>query len=308
MDKDLINIIEQNLASIKDFLLFQNIPPRDVVKILVNFEKCAHSEGDIFFNEGEDSHSMHIVLKGTVNILNKNKRICALESPSLIGEMGLFTGMPRNATAVAAEDGALSLRITSAELNTLLDKDSQLLAKIYRNIILCLRNKINNDNQQILNLIEEAKKYRREILELKAHIDGKTLPPEKTAADPKRSTVPVLERLMENKRKFIRVTISQPSFCYAKVNENKLNIKDISSGGICVDLKDLLKPDKDEFKEGSPVAGKIFLKYQGIFDFSGVVINLFPNLCGIEFRDMSPLLKKAIEKMVDTFQKLGQIV
>ncbi|MBI5187021.1 MAG: cyclic nucleotide-binding domain-containing protein [Nitrospinae bacterium] len=308
MDSELIKIIEQNLAVIKDFLLFQNIPPRDVVNILANFQKCEHSEGDIFFNEGEDSHSMHIVLKGTVNIINKNKRICALESPSLIGEMGLFTGMPRNATAVAAEDDTLSLRITSAELNGLLDKDPQLLSKIYRNIILCLRNKINNDNQQILSLLDEAKKNHREILELKARADGKTLPQEEIADGSGTGTVPVVERLMGNKRKFIRVIISQPSFCYAKVDDHKLNIKDISTGGVCVDLTDLPREIRAGFTEGRAVAGKIFLKYQGIFQFTGEVINLFPNLCGIEFRNMAPPFKKAIEKMVDTFQRLGQIV
>lgn len=308
MDSELKKIIEQNLTAIKDFLLFQNIPPRDVVNILVNFYKSEHSEGDIFFNEGEDSHSMHIVLKGTVNILNKNKRICALEAPSLIGEMGLFTGMPRNATAMAAEDHTLSLKITNKELNDLLDKNPQLLSKIYRNIILCLRNKINNDNQQILNLVEDRKKNQREILEFKARLDGETPSPKKIIADLEKSSVPVLDRLASNKRKFIRVAISQPSFCYAKIGGNKLNIKDISTGGFCADLNDLPKGIKKGFIEGRDVEGKIFLKHQGIFQFSGLIINLFPNLCGIEFRDMSPSLKKATEKMVDTFQKLGQVI
>lgn len=308
MDSELITIIEQNLTIIKNFLLFQNIPPRDVVNILINFQKCEYSEGDIFFNEGEDSHSMHIVLKGTVNITNKNKRICALESPSLIGEIGLFTGMPRNATAVAADDGTLSLRITSAELNSLIDKDPKLLSKIYRNIILCLRNKVNNDNQQILSLLDEAKKNYREILELKARCDGKPLPAEKIAENSGTSRVPVLDRLADNKRKFIRVIISQPSFCYAKVDEHKLNIKDISTGGVCVDLSDLSKIDRSGFTEGRTVEGKLFLKHQGIFQFSGEIVGLFPSLCGIEFKNMALPLKKAIEKMVDTFQRLGQIV
>ena len=154
MTDNLKEVIVKHVDELKNTPLFQGFPMDDLIKFLVNFTHSNLKAGDIVLHEGAQSTSMSILLTGKVGIYKQEMVISNLLAPALIGEIGLFTGTPRNAT-VKAETNATCLTITQNELSSFFLKEPKMSHKIYRNIIMCLRNKINNDNQQILSLQAE---------------------------------------------------------------------------------------------------------------------------------------------------------
>ncbi len=70
------------------------------------------AKGTVIFKEGDRDIFMSVVAKGEVNILKKDehmdvKRVTAIGTGKVIGEMSMIDGNPRSATAVAATDTTL---------------------------------------------------------------------------------------------------------------------------------------------------------------------------------------------------------
>ena len=70
------------------------------------------AKGTVIFKEGDRDIFMSVVAKGEVNILKKDehmdvKRVTAIGTGKVIGEMSMIDGNPRSATAVASTDTTL---------------------------------------------------------------------------------------------------------------------------------------------------------------------------------------------------------
>lgn len=86
-------------------------------------ERCVRLEvnaGDIIGREGDPADAMHFILDGRVSILvdkdGNQIRVRSLNSRTTVGEMGLISGRPRNATIRAETPGVLyALSLSSYE-------------------------------------------------------------------------------------------------------------------------------------------------------------------------------------------------
>lgn len=91
-------------------------------------------DGDYFFNEGDNSRSMFVLLSGSVIIsTEKKKMLYEPKSGEVFGEMGLITQGLRSATAQATSDCTI-LEISTSDCNMLLGKHPRISAIIMRHI------------------------------------------------------------------------------------------------------------------------------------------------------------------------------
>ena len=306
MADNLKEIIVKYVDELKNTPLFQGFPMDELIKFLVNFSQSNLKSGDIVLHEGAQSTSMSILIVGKVGIYKQEMVINTLLAPALIGEIGLFTGTPRNAT-VKAETNVTCLTITQKELNSFFLKEPKLSHKIYRNIILCLRNKINNDNQQILSLQADLIDKEAENLKMKVAFMSDNL-----EEDEKRKAKNVFarqKRLSRNKRRNIRVAITQSKICFITTNKKKFNVKDLSLSGMNVFVPDFSDDVAKKWVKGFPVRGDICLLNQEPFPFSGVIKSVFRDHCGIKFNKSFSLKHETILiGMINALYRLGMVI
>lgn len=91
------------------------------------------SAGTLIFKEGDPSDCAYIIQSGKVEILKKAQhgdvQIAILEAGAPFGEMGLFDGNPRGASARALETTNVDI-VSAADLNNLVDSSPPRLAPI----------------------------------------------------------------------------------------------------------------------------------------------------------------------------------
>ncbi|WP_196812511.1 cyclic nucleotide-binding domain-containing protein [Butyrivibrio sp. XPD2002] len=76
-----------------------------------------YEDGQVVFNEGDDSCCMYDVQKGKVGIFlnygtDKQKKIAEIGAGRVFGEMGMVEGLPRSATAVSLSEFTVLAVIT----------------------------------------------------------------------------------------------------------------------------------------------------------------------------------------------------
>ncbi len=302
---------------IKDLVLFQNLSKSEMSMFLLNCSVAEFPIGETIFSEGEKSTSMTIILKGEVKIFSNGLEICTVPSPALLGEIGLFTDTPRNATIKSVED-LFCLKITREVLYSLFQKAPQLGYKIHRNIILCLGNKVNYCNQQIRSLYDELFRKGQENSRLKGFLKTQTfhekgpLEVQSLSTMDQHFSIPAPGVLSANRpsqksRKYMRVFPSSNS-CYVTMKDKKIDVKDLSQGGICMNLENQPVELAEIFKKGYILGGELFLKNHPSYTFSGTVKNLFSGSCGVEFNEIPQPLGIAIKNTVKTLQKVSGVV
>ena len=101
--------------------LFVGLNPDQLVKIMSIGQTEAATKGTVIFKKGLTSRKMYVILDGQVDIMDGEKRIATLGKGEMFGEMGLLSGQPRNATAVASESCSFFI-LTEQSLHRLFTK------------------------------------------------------------------------------------------------------------------------------------------------------------------------------------------
>jgi len=93
---------EFDLASVE---LFAGLPPADISRLKSRLAERELHDGEVLFLEGDAADNAYIVADGEVEILkqqdDRDARLAVSGSGVVVGEMGLLTNEPRNATARA---------------------------------------------------------------------------------------------------------------------------------------------------------------------------------------------------------------
>ncbi len=87
-----------------------------------------YRKGDVIFREGGVSDCMYYIYEGRVDIYTdygteRQKLLTALTPEMFFGEMGLFDGLRRTATAIALEDGTFVEMTCEKDLDVILEKN-----------------------------------------------------------------------------------------------------------------------------------------------------------------------------------------
>ncbi|MGA2586032.1 MAG: mechanosensitive ion channel family protein [Candidatus Aminicenantales bacterium] len=132
------------------------ISDEDIKTMANQVRRSSYAKGEILFRQGEKGRSCFVVAKGKIRgqiaYEESGKKFLSeftLEPGGIIGEMSLFTGMPRTATGIVAEESEL-LEIQADDFAVLLNRNPALAETIAE--IVSAR---NEQNREFLKKIKE---------------------------------------------------------------------------------------------------------------------------------------------------------
>ena len=142
-------MIEQEqilLQVIRKITIFSGISPIHGKSILSRCSKKMLRQGEILCRQGEESSSLFILLTGKLSVSIVNSGTIATIYPiNTIGELGVFTGQPRNATVEAMEPSFV-LELKKDVMDLMIEKTPAMGVKIMRNVITGLAERVTEDN------------------------------------------------------------------------------------------------------------------------------------------------------------------
>ena len=141
----------ENAKIIEKIPLFQGLSLRQVQGILQAGQVAKCSRGEVLCRDGDKSTEIFILLSGGLAVKNGNVELAAIKPVEIVGEMGAITGQPRCATVVVAEGSALII-ISKIKFDVLLKNDVEMAAKIYKNMLNSLSQKLRDNNIQLVNI------------------------------------------------------------------------------------------------------------------------------------------------------------
>ncbi|MDP6017665.1 MAG: cyclic nucleotide-binding domain-containing protein [Candidatus Latescibacteria bacterium] len=149
MELDQLKQISQSALAFRDFT-------EDMLRQLITAgEMRTVPRGEILCSEGDESTEMFILLSGELAVTGAGLELSiidAAEDQAIVGEMSLFTGLPRSATLeVRAE--ATVFEVTRARLDALMKNSPDLAVVIYRNVIASLCARLRESNEEVLRSI-----------------------------------------------------------------------------------------------------------------------------------------------------------
>ena len=136
-----------NLESLKRVVdkvpAFNSLSGPQVYQVLKAGSIRSCKAGDILCEKGDESSEMFILLSGKLRVRIGVMELWRVSSAEIVGEMSLITGLPRTATVETIEDSALFV-IKKESMDSLLEGNPDLAAKVYRNMLESLCQKLRD--------------------------------------------------------------------------------------------------------------------------------------------------------------------
>jgi CRP/FNR family cyclic AMP-dependent transcriptional regulator len=95
--------------------IFSELSPEEAKRLATFATETSAAEGQILMKEGDYSVELIAIEEGTADVIQGGKKIAALKTGDLIGEMGLLERRPRNADVIASSPMRL-IKLTHWEI------------------------------------------------------------------------------------------------------------------------------------------------------------------------------------------------
>ena len=141
-------ISSDNLKIIEKIPLFQGLSLNQVRQLLDAGQMTNYQKDSVLCKEGDKSTDMFILLAGELAIKKKNTELARVTPVEIVGEMGLVTSQPRSALVEVTKYATLIL-INKMKFDVILKKDADAAAKIYRNMLSSVCNKLREANARL---------------------------------------------------------------------------------------------------------------------------------------------------------------
>jgi phosphoserine phosphatase RsbU/P len=93
------------LPIVRALPIFGSVPEQAAADLIGSGELVEYGEGELLLKQGEPSDCALVVVDGVLEVLVESKyglvQLAALEAPALVGEIGVFTSVPRTASIQA---------------------------------------------------------------------------------------------------------------------------------------------------------------------------------------------------------------
>jgi len=119
-------------------------------------------KGVVIFREGEEGRTMYIIHNGKVRISRRGELIAILEKGDFFGDLGMLTGLPRVADAVAEEDCELVL-VDESTFDGIIKTYPELSIRIMRKLASRLRGMYELMERAGKKAKEESKEEEEEL-------------------------------------------------------------------------------------------------------------------------------------------------
>src|SRR5438132_11453823 len=140
--------------------LFESLTPDDLDSLSKRLEQVEYPEADVIFRQGDEGSSLFIIEDGAVEISYGEGRgritLATLFTGQYFGELSLFDGSPRSASATAARRSRL-IRLDRDDLVDFINKNPAAALRIISEMSDRLRQTNELMSQQVSrNVLEEA--------------------------------------------------------------------------------------------------------------------------------------------------------
>src|SRR6266550_5943558 len=140
--------------------LFESLTPQDIDALSNRLEEITYAEGQVIFKQGEEGSSLFIIDDGAVEISYGEGRgrvaLASLYNGQYFGELSLFDGSPRSATATAMKRSRL-IRLDREDLVDFVNKNPSAALRIIAEMGERLRQTNELMSRQVSrNVLEEA--------------------------------------------------------------------------------------------------------------------------------------------------------
>lgn len=98
------NSLAERLTFLKEVPLFATLPDEALSSLAADFRPRQYRPGEIIFHQGDESHTVYVVVKGKVRVFHlslngEETTVTLLSRRHLLGEFGVIDDQPRAATA-----------------------------------------------------------------------------------------------------------------------------------------------------------------------------------------------------------------
>lgn len=147
--------------------LFRELNRRELQAVVELIEIRKYSTGDVIFEQGAPGDGVYVVLKGCVEVIQKDGEdgekvlLAQSESGSFFGETALLEDVPRTAVAVAVEDTKLVLFSRDA-LHQLAEQRPHLGVKIAIQLVRIVAERLRQTNYSLQVARDELAEKQKE--------------------------------------------------------------------------------------------------------------------------------------------------
>ena len=107
--------------------------------------------GTVLFEAGSEALNLYILATGEVELRHEDTVRFQLHSPTLIGELGGLTGLPRNTTAVATKDSEI-LRVSREDLLAFFAQNGAIAFSFFQSLTMILAQKVRRDQKRLSDM------------------------------------------------------------------------------------------------------------------------------------------------------------
>lgn len=144
-----VDVDELIFRLIAEVDLFRHLERQAIADLLRGASKAAFKAGEVVFDEGEDGHSLYVVVRGSFEVYRvsggKRLRLAEVTAGEHFGEIALL-GKHRRSASVAALESSLTIRITRQSL----EPQPAVAALLYRNMARMLADRLLNADEEIV--------------------------------------------------------------------------------------------------------------------------------------------------------------
>jgi CheY-like chemotaxis protein len=136
----------QLLKVLKRIPVLASLSPTQLQAILGICTTRTLQEGDWLFERDDPAEAMYVLLKGVISLLRADGvQLARFEPIAPLGELGIVSSRPRRLSARAAGEATL-LVLPRKGFDLLMNADARMSVTVYRNLILLLAERVDEDN------------------------------------------------------------------------------------------------------------------------------------------------------------------
>lgn len=120
-----------------------------LARALDHFRPEKLAPGQVLMVEGRPATTLHVLVRGEVEVVLDHRRLTTLRAPVVLGELGLLAGLPRSATVRALCPG-VQLVVDDVTLWPFLDGPSTAGAALRRLLLAAMADVLAQDNEQLM--------------------------------------------------------------------------------------------------------------------------------------------------------------
>jgi CRP/FNR family cyclic AMP-dependent transcriptional regulator len=114
---------------LKQIYLFSNLSDEEARRLAAFATETSVADGQILMKEGDYSTELIGIEEGTAEVVRDGKKIASLSQGDVIGEMGLLSRAPRNASVIATSPMRV-MKLTHWEVKRMSDETVRRIEQI----------------------------------------------------------------------------------------------------------------------------------------------------------------------------------